>query len=36
MTVFQIVIPKDGGSNFDQNEFSVKILAVDHQSSIVE
>ncbi|XP_053397435.1 uncharacterized protein LOC123551904 [Mercenaria mercenaria] len=31
-----IVIPKDGGQNFDQNEFSVKILAVDHQSSIVE
>ncbi|KAH3729469.1 guanine nucleotide exchange protein smcr8a-like isoform X2 [Dreissena polymorpha] len=31
-----MVIPKDGGQNFDQNEFSIKILAVDHQSSIVE
>ncbi|GFS21940.1 smith-Magenis syndrome chromosomal region candidate 8 [Elysia marginata] len=26
-----MTIPKDGGSSFDQNTFSVKILAVDHQ-----
>ncbi|KAL4232794.1 Guanine nucleotide exchange protein smcr8 [Mactra antiquata] len=31
-----IIIPKDGGQNFNQNDFAVKILAVDHQSSIVE
>ncbi|XP_052811637.1 uncharacterized protein LOC128239173 [Mya arenaria] len=30
-----IVIPKDGGQNFDQNEFSIKIMSVDHQSSVV-
>ncbi|KAK3801746.1 hypothetical protein RRG08_033929, partial [Elysia crispata] len=28
-----LTIPKDGGSSFDQNTFSVKILAVDHQHS---
>ncbi|BFZ25297.1 hypothetical protein BsWGS_28336 [Bradybaena similaris] len=28
-----MTIPKDGGDNFDQNTFAVRILAVDHQNS---
>ncbi|CAL1534978.1 unnamed protein product [Lymnaea stagnalis] len=28
-----LTIPKDGGANFDQNTFAVRILAVDHQNS---
>ncbi|XP_005102117.1 guanine nucleotide exchange protein SMCR8 isoform X2 [Aplysia californica] len=28
-----MTIPKDGGEKFDQNAFSVRILAVDHQNS---
>ncbi|KAL3881516.1 hypothetical protein ACJMK2_027948 [Sinanodonta woodiana] len=31
-----LVIPKDGGQDFDQNEFSVRILAVDHHSSVTD
>ncbi|KAK3585583.1 hypothetical protein CHS0354_036770 [Potamilus streckersoni] len=31
-----LVIPKDGGQGFDQNEFSVRILAVDHHSSVTD
>ncbi|XP_046368908.2 guanine nucleotide exchange protein SMCR8-like isoform X2 [Haliotis rufescens] len=30
-----MLIPKNGGGNFDQNTFSVKIMAVDHQTNSV-
>ena len=29
----QLTIPKDAGSSIDQNALSVKLMAVDHQTS---